>query len=74
MKKASHVRMTQRTRQMQSDVRQFGETSARQLDERLERLWRHKQREKEERYELEIENSSKVFFAKFGEIHKKYGS
>ncbi len=65
MKKASHVRMTQRTRQMQSDVRQFGETSARQLDERLERLWRHKQREKEERYKLEIENSCEVIFAKF---------
>ena len=34
---------------MDSDVRKFGETSSKSLEDRLERLWRHKQREKEDR-------------------------
>lgn len=52
LQKTSFARMSQRTRQLQSDVRQFGEASSRQLDERLERLWRHKQREKEDRMKV----------------------
>jgi hypothetical protein len=43
--------MCQRTRQMQSDVRYFGDTSHRQLDEQLERLWRHKQQKKRKQNE-----------------------
>ena len=34
---------------MDTDVRKFGDTCSKNLEDRLERLWRQKQREKEDR-------------------------
>lgn len=41
-----------RTRQMSIDVREFSETSSRMLEQRLERMWRQKQAEKDERMKV----------------------
>jgi hypothetical protein len=56
------VRMSERRRQMNSDVRKFGETCSKSLEDRLERLWRQKQREKEDRMRIIKFQRYKTYF------------